>query len=323
MIDEGIAKDLIAPINGVSGLDSGLILLGDWHSKGLKENWWSGAQKDVYINTTRSSDLMLENLRVFKEYSSNYTNKFSDAIDLVDEIVTDFEAVNNGTGLLTDFIHKDNGTYIPASQEIYDELHEPFPINAYSENSCRVPQRFALDYIHGHTDTSMADALENIYDFVLGLVSVNNHADWNRIIDGYMVDGNPISRTQNHGVEALQFSSCFISSTVVGMDQFVTRPMSSGYHYLYNQTAFNNVQEDAYFKDTLSLMNMLIVSDNWWNPLDEGNTTPPDYDQWVSTKVYYGGDKVSHNGANYEAQWWTKGDNPNDSAPYGPWVLIE
>ncbi|WP_440056383.1 glycosyl hydrolase family 18 protein (plasmid) [Pseudoalteromonas sp. T1lg65] len=34
------------------------------------------------------------------------------------------------------------------------------------------------------------------------------------------------------------------------------------------------------------------------------------YPAWQSGKVYVGGDRVSHKGANYEAKWWTLGEEP-------------
>ncbi|KOR76924.1 lytic polysaccharide monooxygenase [Paenibacillus solani] len=47
------------------------------------------------------------------------------------------------------------------------------------------------------------------------------------------------------------------------------------------------------------------------------NVTTPDapatYPAWSSTTVYVGGSKVSHNGVNYEAKWWTQGETPGSA----------
>ncbi|WP_244244085.1 glycosyl hydrolase family 18 protein [Marilutibacter alkalisoli] len=40
---------------------------------------------------------------------------------------------------------------------------------------------------------------------------------------------------------------------------------------------------------------------------------------WSSTAVYTQGDRVTHNGRNHEAKWWTQGDNPAQSGEWGPW----
>ncbi|WP_231550543.1 chitinase [Chitinibacter sp. ZOR0017] len=42
---------------------------------------------------------------------------------------------------------------------------------------------------------------------------------------------------------------------------------------------------------------------------------------WDKATVYTGGQRVSYNGAVYEAQWWTQGDVPG-AAQWGPWKLV-
>ncbi|ANA80841.1 chitin-binding protein [Paenibacillus glucanolyticus] len=37
------------------------------------------------------------------------------------------------------------------------------------------------------------------------------------------------------------------------------------------------------------------------------------YPAWSATAVYVGGNKVSHNGVNYEAKWWTQGETPGSA----------
>ncbi|MDK8180006.1 lytic polysaccharide monooxygenase [Paenibacillus sp. UMB4589-SE434] len=45
--------------------------------------------------------------------------------------------------------------------------------------------------------------------------------------------------------------------------------------------------------------------------LTDGGTA---YPAWSAGTVYLAGDKVSYNGANYEARWWTLGDTPSSSS---------
>ncbi|WP_054955483.1 lytic polysaccharide monooxygenase [Paenibacillus dakarensis] len=49
-----------------------------------------------------------------------------------------------------------------------------------------------------------------------------------------------------------------------------------------------------------------------------GSTT---YPAWNASTVYVGGSKVSHNGVNYEARWWTQGQTP--SATSDVWKVIQ
>lgn len=46
----------------------------------------------------------------------------------------------------------------------------------------------------------------------------------------------------------------------------------------------------------------------------------PGSNTWVATKVYDKPDIVQHNGTTYQAQWYTQGDNPENSDPWGPWI---
>nr|WP_169307304.1 carbohydrate-binding protein [Chitiniphilus eburneus] len=43
------------------------------------------------------------------------------------------------------------------------------------------------------------------------------------------------------------------------------------------------------------------------------------YQAWASGSVYNGGARVTYNGVNYEAKWWTQGDNPAQSGEWGVW----
>ncbi|WP_255992305.1 carbohydrate-binding protein [Chitinolyticbacter albus] len=43
---------------------------------------------------------------------------------------------------------------------------------------------------------------------------------------------------------------------------------------------------------------------------------------WVSGSVYTGGNQISYNGVNYEAKWWTQGDNPAQSGDWGVWKSL-
>ncbi|OGV18755.1 MAG: hypothetical protein A2X47_01010 [Lentisphaerae bacterium GWF2_38_69] len=46
------------------------------------------------------------------------------------------------------------------------------------------------------------------------------------------------------------------------------------------------------------------------------------YPEWSASETYIGGDKVSYNGHNYEAKWWTQGENPANSGQWGVWKDI-
>lgn len=51
-----------------------------------------------------------------------------------------------------------------------------------------------------------------------------------------------------------------------------------------------------------------------------GGTTPTT--DWVATKIYVGGDEVTHNGLRYRAKWWTTGEEPGTTGEWGVWLLL-
>ncbi|WP_169307354.1 cellulase family glycosylhydrolase [Chitiniphilus eburneus] len=62
-------------------------------------------------------------------------------------------------------------------------------------------------------------------------------------------------------------------------------------------------------------------------PTPTPNATPTPapatcYQAWTSGGVYTGGQRVTHNGVNYEAKWWTQGDNPAQSGDWGVWKSL-
>ncbi|MGU3847214.1 carbohydrate-binding protein, partial [Vibrio diabolicus] len=44
--------------------------------------------------------------------------------------------------------------------------------------------------------------------------------------------------------------------------------------------------------------------------------------EWQASTVYLKGDNVTWNGKVWQAQWWTQGDNPADSGPWGVWQEV-
>jgi predicted carbohydrate-binding protein with CBM5 and CBM33 domain len=49
---------------------------------------------------------------------------------------------------------------------------------------------------------------------------------------------------------------------------------------------------------------------------EPGECTAP---AWAAGSVYVGGANVSHDGRNYQAKWWTTGENPAQSGQWGVW----
>ncbi|WP_373432694.1 carbohydrate-binding protein [Pseudoalteromonas sp. SW0106-04] len=43
---------------------------------------------------------------------------------------------------------------------------------------------------------------------------------------------------------------------------------------------------------------------------------------WDANTIYYRRDQVTYNGYRYQARWWTQGDVPSESGPWGVWRRI-
>ncbi len=48
-----------------------------------------------------------------------------------------------------------------------------------------------------------------------------------------------------------------------------------------------------------------------------------EYPEWEPDAVYTSGDRVVHDGTVWEAQWWTRGNEPGEGGEWGPWDEIE
>lgn len=66
--------------------------------------------------------------------------------------------------------------------------------------------------------------------------------------------------------------------------------------------------------------NRSVASETNFTTLEQA---PSIYPEWDATKIYNTGDRVSYNGKNYEAKWWTQGNQPDQfSGPYDQWKEI-
>ncbi|APC37201.1 MULTISPECIES: glycosyl hydrolase family 18 protein [Nocardiopsis] len=59
-------------------------------------------------------------------------------------------------------------------------------------------------------------------------------------------------------------------------------------------------------------------------PTEEPTEQPGDCTAaaWTADSVYTGGDVVSHEGSEYRAQWWTRGEEPGTTGEWGVWRLV-
>ncbi|MGM0443846.1 MAG: glycosyl hydrolase family 8 [Fibrobacterota bacterium] len=264
------------------GYYSKRVLLGDWDS-------------DEY--TTRSSDWMAGHLRAYNTITEDpFWNAAADTIySLIDAVSSQYSPT---TGLMPDFIagsdpypdHEGGGT----GEENADK---------YYWNACRFPWRIATDYAHNGTPEAK-ESLNKILDWL----ESETGSDPSNIVSGYDLDGTPISNYSSVGFQAPFASACIVDS--------------SHQNLLNNlwMTIHNEQGRDEY-NTALNLLNMLLISGNWWAP--GGEVTPKtEFDLTITNAggsgTYTVGDEITLAANQCPAGWSFKkwgGDTEYVSSP--------
>lgn len=78
----------------------------------------------------------------------------------------------------------------------------------------------------------------------------------------------------------------------------------------------------TYTVEAVAINNAGIRSDSASTTFSTAADTVTPENTQLKDKEYWTGDRVYYNGKEYEAKWWTKGDQPDLSGAYGPWKEI-
>ncbi len=248
------------------------VLMGDW---GKGSDGGVGQSGDDRFNetSTRPSDWFLGHLKVFDAASPN--PRWNKAINEIYRLIAATQ--NKKTGLLPDFAEDVNGQPslpvldVPYTDKDGDQKHKYLESefdNAYSWNACRVPWRLATDYAHYNTvETKAALDVLNRWSVTLSRDSSN----WGGSIwHGYHLDGRKISPDDDWSW-ALAYTAPMVSALIAGTDPSHQAYLNNGWdfmvdHFLGDQKATQGWS--GYYSDTIALLNMLLISGNWWNPAE-------------------------------------------------------
>ena len=209
----------------------------------------------------RASDFMPAHLRVFYEVT-----KDSIWLKIIDKCYSYFEVLQKryspGIGLLPDFIQKLNREPIPARPKIpfilpYEEtLHD----GQYYYNSCRVPWRIATDYIL-FEDPRAKTITDQINKWIRNKTKENPL----KIAAGYKLNGNPISMPDEEKFDAMSYLAPFAVSGMTDPKNKAWVTELWEFMLLYNIESFN------YYDNTIKLIDMIILSGNYWPPVENNN----------------------------------------------------
>ncbi|MFC3897010.1 family 20 glycosylhydrolase [Lentzea rhizosphaerae] len=150
-----------------------------------------------------------------------------------------------------------------------------------------------------------------------GYIEVQTAYDWN---PGTHLSGVPESAVR--GVEAPLWTETIVTSRDI---EFMAFPRLSAIAELgWSPWSTHNWDQ---FKVRLGAQapRWATMGINFYRsaqvPWDTGGPQPGPCSQpaWERTKIYTGGNVVSHNGHKWTAQWWTQGEEPGTTGQWGVW----
>lgn len=226
------------------------ILAGDVNEEvfSLKLGDWVDNDDDKYGKATRPSDFMLNHLRNFLAASgdSSWNLVMNKTYAIINELHNEFSPQ---TGLLPDFSEFIDGKYVPADPDFLERGED----SSYSWNACRTPWRIATDYILSG-DTRALNQLTTLNNWI----RAKTKNDPAKIRSGYELDGTPLVTYGN-----LAFSTPFAVSAMINADN------QNWLNSLWNFTTIDKPTSSAnYFDNTLRLLCLIMVSGNWWTPIN-------------------------------------------------------
>ena len=272
-----------------------IFLLGDWVNNGQ------------YSQVTRSSDFMLNHLRVFSMVDDKYGSEWKAILENTQQIIkSNVEDWSGNTGLVGDFLNQANGQYVPVQGSILETKND----GDYNWNACRNPWRFATDYLYSG-DKSISSQLSTLNVWIKN--KTNNNPT--NIKPGYYIrNGNPGQAIEGRNWADISFVAPFAVSSAISEQNQAW--LDSIWGYLEGVS----VKDDVYFGNTIRLQVLFTITGNWAMPVS-GDSDTPNYPVWEAEKVYTSGDKVEYNNSIWQAKWWTKGNQPGANQ-WGPWEKI-
>ena len=230
------AKELMSAIKESEiNTATNTLLLGDW------------ANNDKSKHDTRPSDFMYDHFESFYAYTKDKTwNAINTSCFNI--IKTMQKKYSPETGLVPDFVQ--NVDSVP--QPVGDFFLESANDDAYFYNSCRVPWHLGTSYlINGDSRAKTAcDKLNKWF-------KKRTENDINKIEAGYELNGNSI--------EGCQYKSLLFLAPLA-VSACVNKENQTWLNELWTYTMNEPVEGNDYFKNTIKMLCILNVSQNYFPP---------------------------------------------------------
>ncbi len=224
-----MAKDVIAGLKeSCVSVSTKRILLGDW---------------DTDQFSTRSSDWMTGHMRCFYEVTGDelWLEAVREVYSMIGQLS---ESHSVDTGLMPDFVVGSQPR--PAPEYFLNEYKET---NQYSWNACRYPWRITADYLHFGTPEANV-SMKKLVDFFNESTNGNPSA----IKAGYLLTGGSMVNYTSGAYTAPVVTASMVNSKY---QEFLNK----GWEKISNT-------KESYYSDSITLLNMLLISGNWWNPAE-------------------------------------------------------
>jgi endo-1,4-beta-D-glucanase Y len=218
-------------------------------NNGIKESNMSLSTKRVLLgawstdqHATRTSDWMIDHFKAYQEATDDgFWNDATNAVyGLIKQITTQYSPE---TGLVPDFV-----VGSPA-RPAHPKFLEAVTDGDYSWNACRYPWRLATAFAHYGSPETRA-AANKVVDWLKKKTEDNPGS----IKAGYKLNGKELV---SHTSPA--FTSPFIAACIV--DSSHQSYLNSGWDTIVNW-------RESYYGDTVNLLCMLLISGNWWAPIE-------------------------------------------------------
>jgi len=232
------ANEIISGIlEGDVNLQEFTLKLGDWVTNGNTK----------FGKATRTSDFALNHLKNFSAASGEpaWESVITKTYSIINILFNNFSP---NTGLLPDFVEFKKNAYVPAGVGFLERLEDGY----YSWNACRTPWRIATDYILTG-DTRALNQLTALNNWIRS----NTNQQPSNIKAGYRLDG-----TNFVSYNSLAFSTPFAVGAMIDASN------QNWLNALWTYTSAQPTSGANYFANSLRLLCFLVVSGNWWTPLN-------------------------------------------------------
>ncbi len=239
----------------INYLQAGKDMINDIMALDINHKTWSillcdgiePESKDYF--DTRSSDFMPAHFKAFQQATGD--TRWG---KIIDEGYKLFGYMQNKyspeAGLIPDFIVNINKKAKPAPPHFLESAYD----GQYNYNACRDPWRIATDYLLTGDKRS-----KTIVDKINRWIRQTTNNDTYNLGAGYTLNGNDI---KGRNFEALSFIAPFAVSAMVDQKN------QAWLNKVWDYTVAFKLKDFDYYDNTIKLLDMIIVSGNYWKVVD-------------------------------------------------------